>query len=354
MLSANIKVQDIDGTHWRRFLSLLSHPLPSIGAHPAKLPVVLFIEDKKLQKTLRIGDGVLSGVEWSGPESLPEIRKKWSASWVLAIETEALSAVMREFESNWKFGQDMGSDALAYIQLARAKLGDGIYLHPSPFANLPIPPMEVWRRFVDLLLPDGTCAAFYVFVENKIWTSFIIGKYNGEIDLLTTHEALRPSPPMDQWRTDSKLLVTSIQQQIRPVHIGLFAEKSVWVSLLASGSRTAFARAVSEGNILLDPAPSWLRVLFGVGRWVDVVSKEVEKRAGPLGSLFGKGFSLGDAINRAAGVVGLTPEKLDPAREFLSRTLGFDVLAPDSPMQFLAALFRREPKSPQPQSPDRE
>lgn len=354
MLSANINVQDVDGAHWRRFLSLLTHPLPSIGAHPPKMPVVLLLEKNKLQKALRIGEGVLLGVSWSGPESLPALRKSLNASWVLAIEVEALSALLQEFESQWRFGQDIVSDALSYLHLLRTKIGHGFYIYPRPFANLLIPPMEVWKRFVDLLLPDGQCLVFYVFEHQQIWTSFIIGKQHGEIDLLTTHDALRPAPPMDQWRSDARLLVNAISKQIRPVQIGLFAEKSVWLSLLASGSRTAFASAVAEGTVLLDPAPSWVRVLLGVGRWVDVVSRAVDKQTGPLGNLFGKGFSLGEAIGRAAGAVGLTPERLDPAREFLAKSLGIDLLAPDSPMQFLATLFRKESQSPQPHSPDRE
>jgi hypothetical protein len=352
MLSANINVQDIDGAHWRRLLSLLSHPLPSIGAHPAKMPVVLLVEKNKLQKALRIGEGVLSGVSWAGPDSLPALRRSLNASWILAIEVEALSALLQEFESQWKFGQDITSDTLSYLHLLRTKIGHGFYIYPRPFANLLIPPIEVWRRFVDLLLPDGHCLAFYVFEHQQVWTSFIIGKQGGEIDLLTTHDALRPAPPMDQWRTDARPLVNAINKQIRPVQIGLFAEKSVWLSLLASGSRTAFASAVSEGAVLLDPAPSWLRVLLGAGHWVDMVSKEV--RAGPFGTFLGKGFSLGEALGRAAGAVGLTPERLDPAREFLAKSLGIDLLAPDSPMQFLATLFRKEPQSPQPQSPDRD
>ena len=354
MLSANINVQDIDGAHWRRFLSLLSHPLPSIGAHPAKMPVILLIEKNTLQKALRIGEGVLTGVSWSGPDSLPSLHKTLNASWVLAIEVEALSALLQEFEAQWRFGQDIAADTLDYLHLLRTKLGHGFYLYPRPFANLPIPPMEVWKRFVDLLLPDGQCVAFYVFEHQQIWTSFIMGKQGGEIDLLTTHEALRPAPPMEQGRTDARPLVNAISKQIRPVHIGLFAERSVWLSLLASGSRTAFASAVSEGTVLLDPAPSWLRGLLGVGHWVDVVSRAVDKRAGALGTLFGKSLSLGEALGRAAGAVGLTPERLDPAREFLAKSLGIDLLAPDSPMQFLATLFRKEPQSPQPQGPDRE
>jgi hypothetical protein len=351
MFSANIKVQDIDGAHWRRFLSLLSHPLPSIGTHPAKVPVVLFLENNRLQKALRIGEGVLTGISWGGPDSLPALHKELNASWILAVEAEALSALMQEYEVQWKFGQDIASDAMGFIQLLRAKFGQGFYMYPRPFANLLIPPIEVWKRFIDLLLPDGFCIAFYVFEHQQIWTSFIIGKQAGEIDLLTTHDALRPAPPMDQWRTDARLLVNAISKQIRPVQIGLFAEKSVWLSLLASGSRTAFASAASEGTVLLEPAPSWLRMLLGVGRWVDVVSREVEKRTGPLGNLFGRGRTLGEALSRA---VGLTPERLDPMREFLAKSLGVDLLAPDSPMQFLATLFRKEPQSPQPQSPDRE
>jgi hypothetical protein len=105
---------------------------------------------------------------------------------------------------------------------------------------------------------------------------------------------------------------------------------------------------------LLDPAPTWLRAILGVGRVVDVLSREVEKRAGPLSGFFGRGVSLGNALGEAIGkAVGLSPEKFDPAREFLSKTLGFDPFAPDSPLRFLAALFRRSPENPQPQSPDR-
>jgi hypothetical protein len=358
MLAPDVRVFDVDAAHWRRILSLFSHPLPSVGTHPSKAPVVLFLEEGRVLKALRIGEGPIARPEWLGPELLPELCKELNASWIAAVELRALSSLLAEVEGQWQFGDDYLVEGLRWAQAVRSRLGDGIHIFPKPFEGVPIPPLEVWRRFFDVMLPDGTCAAFYLFDGPEVWASLIVGKDKGQIDLITTHEALRPAPPLDEWRRDARSISGAIARQLRPVHVAFFANHSDWNALTAQKERLSLARALSEGKALFEPAPPWLRAMMGAGWLVERVSREVEKRAGLFGGLFEKGaaFSgaVGGVIGRAAEAVGFSSEKLDPAREALARALGFDPFAPDGPLRFLAALMRRDPQSPQPHSEDRD
>lgn len=358
MLAHDIHVVDVDASHWRRLLSLLAHPLPTAGARPRRLPVILFLEGDRVLKALRIGEGAIALPSWEGPESLAELREELGASWIAAVEQDALAELIHELESGWRFGEDYVFDILRFLQSARARFGQGIYLHPRPLAGLRLPSYDVWRRLLDFALPDGSCAAFYLFHNGSIWTSLIVGKERGMIDLLTTHEALRPAPPLDDWRRDARAITGAITRQLRPVHLACFAERDVWLEVIASRERGRLSRAAAEGAVLIDPAPPWLRAVLSAGRLMERVSREVEKRAGVLGGIFERGAALGGVfggmLGRAAGAVGLSPERLDPAREALARSLGFDPLAPDSPLRFLSTLLRRESESPQPPGPDRE
>lgn len=358
MLHPDIRAVDIDANHWRRFLSLMEHPLPSVGAHPARRPVVLFLESGRVIKALRIGEGVIPRPEWLGPERLPELGKELGASWIAAVETSTLAAIMGEIEDQWRFGDDYLVEGLRIAQIVRAKLGDGLYLHPRPFSGIPVPPLEVWRRFFDVMLPDGTCAALYLFEQGELWTSLIVGKDKGLVDLLTTHDALGPGFEFEDWRRDARVIAAGIARRLRPVHVAFFSERSTWESMMARQDRLTLPRALSEGKAVLDPAPQWLRAMLSAGRLMERVSREVEKRSGLFGGLFERGAALsgavGEVLGRAAGAVGLSSEVFDPAREALARSLGFDPFAPDGPLRFLAALVRRDGQSPQPQSEDRD
>jgi hypothetical protein len=260
VISRDLRIEDIDARHWVNLVRLVQ---PDAAAYRAgglaRLPLVVILEDGRPVKAVRVGVGrvPLAEVRWHGPAAVDRARTENGCALLLAAELGALREVLADLETRVRLSEDGVAQSLRIATAIRARMGQGIYLSPRLLKGVPVPSYEAVQRTFDLLYPDDRAAAFYLFHRGEIHTSGITTKRRGDLTLLTSHLAL--GVPVTDWHRDYPRLLESIERRFARPFLGIFAELGAVQRVLAGTS--SVAREVAGREIVLDPAPPWLRAL---------------------------------------------------------------------------------------------
>ena len=162
------------------------------------------------------------------------------------------------------------------LRVFRDALGKGVLVDPKLLGAAPIPQASLLQMTFDRMLPDRRSLVFYLLHGGAIYTSLIVAKNAGDIDLITTHDAIADRVPHLSSVRDARMVIQAVRERIARPHIGVFLPRSVWYETV-DGDRSAIARAMAARRAVIDPAPAWLLAIVGAG-----VMAEAATRTGRL------------------------------------------------------------------------
>ena len=200
---------------------------------------------------------------------------------------------------------------------------------PNPVANVPVPSARMAQRALDAVLPDGMALLVALFDRGRPFTSLVIRRRNGLIDLVAGPDLLTQwtGPLGGDWRRDHRVLTRAVERNVAPVHLGLFAEVAAVREALRSGEPGEWARQVAVRDMVFSPMPGSVKLALGA----DAIRGISHVSSGVLGGV--------DLWKAAAPLLGRVRSRWTEIQS-VSEELGFD------PLMVLAALMRRDEQEP--------
>jgi hypothetical protein len=321
-----IRILDLDPRAWTNLLRFLSTPAPLPGADGARREggLIVLHEGDRILKAIRTGGGRVEGLTWDGPAELKALARAQGVRWVAAFQDGALDELMHRVQQRVRIDQDALSQWLEWARAARELLAEGlIAVHPHPFEGVPTPQAATLARAFDLALPDDRTAVLYLFEGPSVYTSLVVRKTRGAIDLIAGHRALGLHPAELRSFLDYPRILDAVKRRFGEPHVGFFAERATAQRLLADPRPGTWARAYALREVIVEPMTPWAGVMLGSGvvREAFDRSRKLLSRLDPLG--------LAQPFARAAR------DKLTATVDF-KQILGFD------PFEVIERLIRLE------------
>jgi len=347
MISPRLKLIDLNPDHWARLMDLM---LPPTGGDPEPAaagplgflaraqaqvqaagkpersslatsphrPAVVLHRGGTILRVVQLGGGVLSseGLASVSTVDLRAYRKARALPLLVAIDVARLPEVWASFQDGINLTDDLALQHYAMLKALKAAIGSGVEVEPRLFGAVPLPAEAMLQKTFDRLLPDRRSFVMYLVDRGSVWTSVIATKRDGDLQLITTHDAIAARVRFSTIGLDAKKVVKEVGRRFEPVHIGLFLPLSVFQELVA-GDLSAIARAMAARKAVVDPAPAWLLGLVGAG-----AAAEAATRTGRLASGLLRGSKLWQGLGR--GPAGKAAEKLAQTLSSPLELLGLD------------------------------
>lgn len=264
MISRDIAVVDVHPEHWTNFIRGPVEKPPAKGNGW----LVLVHHDN------RIIHAVMSGKprpELLGKpvDDLAALRHSFQASRVVCVEKEFMRRTHTRFDSSLSYDMDYVEQLLTMIAAFRKERGSGLRMDP-PSPPGPVPPFGLVQFLFNRLWPDNTSIILYVTDEEKesVWTSLILRKRRGDLDLLTTdlHLGQAGLDPKN-WKADRLRLTQVATSRVAPPYLACFANLSAWRNWHGAPLGSATLKHLrSAGELVIEPFPRRLEVLSSVVR----------------------------------------------------------------------------------------
>lgn len=178
-----------------------------------------------------------------------------------AIETLVERAAMQVSMRDNYTGQWIG-----FLNVMRSlALEDKLLTWPGSIAAWRIPSAYSVARGLDALLPDNTSLTLVLWKQHAVWTALTLSKRSGVIDHIVGAEAIAQwtGPLGGDYRRDYRPIARAISRHLAPLHVGVFAEESMFRRLLADPSPGAWASAIAVRDVIVYPSPGYVAVAVG-------------------------------------------------------------------------------------------
>jgi hypothetical protein len=264
MISRDIEVVDFYPEHWN---NLIRGPFDASDAKPD--PMLILVHEKNMVIHAVLGGRPLPEIRGKRVGSLPALRRRYAARRVICLEQGLIRRAMNRGESQLSYDMDYVEQILTLVRAFREERGDGLRVDP-PTPPGPVPPFA-WVQFLfDRLWPNDTSTALYVIdEENKeLFTSLILRKRHGDIDLFTTdlHLGLAGLSAAN-WRVDRLRLIGSLTNRVAPCFMACFVTLKAWKIWLGAPLGSApFKRLQQNEELVIEPYPRRLSVLTAAVR----------------------------------------------------------------------------------------
>lgn len=326
MIDPAIRIVDLDPREWKNLLRFLSTPAPLPGPEGARRSggLIVLYDGARVVKAIHTARGRVADLAWNGPEALKPLARAQGVRWVIALREDALDELMHRVQERVTIGQDSLSQGLEWARAVRELLQEGqIAVHPRPLEGVPIPQASTLARALDLALPDDRTAVVYLFDGPEVWTSLIVRKTRGVIDLVAGHRALGLHPAELKSFLDYPRILDAVRRKFGEPHFGFFAERSTAQRLLADSRPGTWAKAYALREVIVEPMTPWAGMMLGSGVVRDAFdrSRKLLSKLDPLG--------LAQPLARAA-------------RERLSATVDFKQVLGFDPFEVIDRLIRLE------------
>jgi hypothetical protein len=259
MISRGIAIVDVHPEHWTNLIRGL---FPQEKIENAGWLVLVHHDERVIHSIL--GGKPLLELIGQRVGDLKSLRHRYRAARVVCLEKDLLRRAHTWGESRLSYDMDYVEQLLTLVAAFRREREAGLRVEP-PTPPGPLPPFT-WIQFVfNRLWPDDTCVALYVVDEERggIFTSLILRKRRGDLDLLTTdlHMGAMGLSAMS-WRTDRGRVLSSLSEKVAPPYLACFTTLDAWrkwhAAPLGSDVLVSLRR---EDTLILEPYPRRLAVL---------------------------------------------------------------------------------------------
>ncbi len=245
---------------------------------------IVVLDQGQFLHAIRSGEGALApgDVPFVGTKrgQLITLREALEVEGLLVLEKGALADLFEAMERGLKISDNFANQGIGLWQCLRKS--EGIFSEP-PLLDL-IPPLrsEALQKTFNLLVPNQSGLAVYVFDEDKrhVHCSVIAVKREGKIVLAAMHPAIREQVTERElgrgWREHYHRVNKAIESRFAKPCISVFIEREA-VDRILRGPADQLARELRNKNVIVDPAPLWLQGLLG-GAAVAAVATQSAKR----------------------------------------------------------------------------
>lgn len=325
MIDPAIRIVDLDPREWKNLLRFLSTPAPLPGSE-ARRSGGLFVlhTGGRVLKAVHTEKGRVGGLVWEGNAALRALARAQGVRWVAAAEDGALDELLHRVQERVRIEQDALAQGLVWARAVHEMLQEGhIAVYPRPLKGVPIPQASTIMRAFDIALPDDRVAVAYLFDGPEVWSSIVVRKTKGAIDLVAGHRALGLHPAEVRSFLDYPRILDAVKRKFGEPYVGFFAEHRTVERLFADPRSGTWARAYALREVIVEPMSPWAGVMLGSGvvREAFEKSKKLLARLDPLG--------LAQPLARAA-------------RERLTATVDFKQILGFDPFEVLDRLIRLE------------
>lgn len=259
MISRDIAVMDVHPDHWT---NLIRGPLAKKPGQGAGWLMLIHHDNRVIHAVL--GGKPRRDLLGQPVDDLAALRQRFRASRVVCIEKDFLRRTHTRFDSGLTYDMDYIEQLLTMIAAFRKERGSGLRMDP-PSPPGPVPPFSLVQFIFNRLWPDNTSILLYVIDEDKetIWTSLILRKRRGDLDLLTTDLHLGPAGlDAGNWKSDMVRLREVASIRVAPPYLACFSSLRGWSRWLASPFRLDARR----DDFVVQPFPRRLAVFSALFR----------------------------------------------------------------------------------------
>ncbi len=336
MLTADVRFEGFTATDWERVLGLFRPRRAVAEDRDPERPrggIVAVHGEGRLRKLvhthvgrLRLDDAL---PDW--PLSPEALARRHRASWAAILEMGALETIMERFGASSRRGDDLTTQLLTLLSLAREEVIAGRLQHwPARLAGVPVPSTGMVKATLDAVCPSGRSLLIGLFEDGELWTSLALRRSpNGLFDRVLGPDEVRREMGLlaGDWRRDYRHLSRAVEDELGPLAFGCFAEASTFRALEVDPAPGAWTRAVAVRDVILSPVPIAMALPLGLdaGRAAFGLARSVAEQTGVWAT-------LGPALEGFGSVArSVIFGDRDP-----SDVLGFD------PLELLRRLLTRE------------
>jgi len=264
MISRDITVVDVHPDHWTNLIRGPLEKPPGKG----KGWLVLVHHDNRVIHAV-VGGKPRQELLGKPVGDLAALRHRFQASRVLCVEKDFMRRTHTRFDSSLSYDMDYIEQLLTMVTAFRKERGSGLRLDP-PTPPGPVPPFALLQFLFNRLWPDNTSILLYVIDEEQeaVWTSVILRKRRGDLDLLTTDLHLgNEGLDARNWKADRIRLGEITASRVAPLYLACFTTLRAWRDWHSAPLGSATLKHLrSAGELVLDPFPHRLEVLSSVVR----------------------------------------------------------------------------------------
>lgn len=318
MLAADPEIAWLDSRHLRNWWRLALPP----GLTREPRYALLVLQQGRLVHAIRSGEGAidLASVAYVGTQrqKLAKLKTELAVDGLLVLERDALADLFEGIERGLRVADDFVTQGVGVWQSLRKC--DGIWSEP-PLLDL-IPPLrsEALQKTFNLLVPNNTSLAVYVFDEDErnVHCSGIALKRDSEICLAAMHPAIGDLVTERElcrdWRENYGRVNEALGERFAKPSISVFLERKA-IDRILRGPADQLARELRGRHVIVDPAPAWLQGLLG-GAAVAAVATQSAKRVAR--------FLPRGARRMAGDLAGIAQERIKTSAANPFAMLGFD------------------------------
>ncbi len=272
MLSADVRFEGFTATDWTRVLSLFRPRRPASEQRDPTRPrggVVAVHAGGRLLKLVHteVGRLRLDDAQRAFPCRAEALARSHHASWSAVIEAGTLEAIMDRFAERARRGDDVATQAISLLQIAREEaLAGRVEIWPGRLRGAPIPSAPMIRSSLDSVCPAGRTMVVGLFEGGELWTSIALRRGPGGFNLVLGPDEVRGDMGLlaGDWRRDYRHLSRSIEERSGPLAFGCYAEVSTIRKLEVDPTPGAWARAAALRDLILSPLPAPLAIPIGI------------------------------------------------------------------------------------------
>lgn len=254
MISPSIDISWIDGTHWARLLSLGGG-----GGSPPPFLIVVH-EGGRCLKAIHTVRGRIPPSAVGALDPMENLRVRWGAKGVLLLERGAPRKLLARAEGRIDPDWDYLRQGVEYLRGLRKERGRSIRIHPDPIRRLVPLPHALTQWVFNRAWPDGSSIVFALFEGEEPWTSLVLRKRGGDVDLMTTFGRFAGRlPAAGRWQERVGGILDVVRREVAPPHLALMAERGGFMEVLQGGGPRRLRELQGEGRVILAPAPRLLR-----------------------------------------------------------------------------------------------
>lgn len=273
MLSPDVLIQDIDAKGWANLFSLMDratvYKILGDTPKPRREKTRLFIihQGNTVLKAHHSRDGsILHRFRWSGPDDLEAIARQENVDRVTVLSRGVIGSIHEKFQSRTQIGEDYVRQLFHIFDAVRDEMQSGLKIYPAH--KIPNAGYESLKQMFNIFIPKNSTIVFYLFDENSVWTSVIIGVSEHDYDLLTSHDSLLADGfTFNDWKRDYKRILEAVEKKFRQPGMAMFADLKSFARIMRSKKPlNALTAAQKSGDVILDPLPMRIKTLLGAGK----------------------------------------------------------------------------------------
>ncbi len=264
MLSLDLRVHGFSAESWLRLLSLFGVGSETEPTTAEKRGTLVIVEnaDGLPSAAFHTLLGRIDPEGYASRSDLPALCERQLARRGVVVRRGAVEELTERVATRIVAEHDFAAQWLLLFEATRELTREGLLYFWPEAAQIPLPNSAMLSRALDLVLPNEHCFLAVLWDGSEIWSALCLRRRAGQIDLIAGPDAVLDvtGPLGGDYRRDHRALRSAVSSAIAPVHIGLFAQRERFQSLLRDPHPGAWAKAVALREVIIDPAPAYVHV----------------------------------------------------------------------------------------------